>query len=193
LPYVAKVGLRTLAGQETRPSSDGGLHPARQPACAFAGCALSSGAQGLWYPTQNAEDKTFSDWGTPRVWWESVDRPGATQMGFLRKCYESVDWWKLAPRPDALEFAGKEKDATRPLVKSAGDAVHLVWFPKGSGAQTAASLRLTDAAGEGTYIATWFNLRDGTETKVVAPLAAAGGKCPLPARPDEEDCMPILR
>ena len=47
------------------------------------------------------------------VWWESLERPGATQMGYLRKCYESVEWWKLAPRPDAVEFPGKVSDATR--------------------------------------------------------------------------------
>jgi hypothetical protein len=151
------------------------------------------GAQGLWYPTQNAEDKTFSDWGTPMVWWESLERPGAAQMGFLRKCYESVAWWKLAPRPDAVEFQGKVKDATRPLAKSEGDAAHLVWFPKGSGAQTAAALSLADPAAAGAYAATWFNPRDGQETKQSAPLAAAGGKCPLPARPDEEDWMLILK
>lgn len=151
------------------------------------------GAQGLWYPTQNAQDKKFDDWGTPMVWWESLERAGAAQMSHLRKCYESVEWWKLAPRADAVEFAGKVSDATRPLVKSDGDAVHLVWFPKGSGAKTAAALKLTDAAGIGNLTAMWFNPRDGKEAKLATPLTAANGKCPLPERLDDGDWVLILK
>jgi hypothetical protein len=151
------------------------------------------GAHGLWYPTQNAEDKTFDDWGTPMVWWKSMERTGAVQMGYLRKCYETVEWWKLTPRSDAVEFPDKVGDATRPLAKSCGDAVHLIWFPKGSGAKTAATLKLVDMAGAGSYSLMWFNPRDGQETKLTTALTAASGKCALPERLDEEDWVLILK
>ena len=151
------------------------------------------GAQGLWYPTQHADDQTFSEWGKPMVWWESLERPGATQMGHLRKCYESVEWWKLSPRPDAVEFPGKLSDATRPLAKSDGDAVHLVWFPKGSGSKVSAALNLADPTGTGSYTAMWFNPRSGDVIKPAAKLADTTGKCPLPERPDDEDWVLILR
>lgn len=151
------------------------------------------GAQGLWYPTQDMNDKTFDDWGSPMVWWESLERLGAKQMSHLRKCYESVRWWKLAPRPEAVEFSGHVSDATRPLVKSEGDTVHLVWFPKGSGARTPATLKLADAAGDGRFSVTWFNPCDGTETKLTPSLTAANGKCSLPRRLNEEDWVLILK
>jgi hypothetical protein len=150
------------------------------------------GAQGLWYPTQNANDRTFDDWGTPVPWWESLERPGATQMGHLRKCYESVEWWKLRPRPGAVEFAGKVNDATRPLVKSDADSVHLVWFPQGSGAKTSAALKLVDPTGAGNFAASWFNPRDGAVTRITAPCVGTNGKCPVPARPDEQDWLLML-
>jgi hypothetical protein len=127
------------------------------------------------------------------VWWESLERPGATQMGNLRKCYESVEWWKLSPRPDAVEFPGKPSDATRPLAKSDGDAVHLVWFPKGSGAKMSAVLNLADPTGTGSYMTIWFNPRSGNGTKLAAKLVVTTGKCPLPERPDDEDWVLIMR
>ncbi|MCX6872798.1 MAG: DUF5060 domain-containing protein [Verrucomicrobia bacterium] len=114
-------------------------------------------------------------------------------LTYLRKCYESVEWWKLSPRPDAVEFPGKLSDATRPLAKSDGDAVHLVWFPKGSGAKVSAVLNLADPTGTGNYMAIWFNPRSGNGTKLAAKLAITTGKCPLPERPDDEDWVLIMR
>lgn len=151
------------------------------------------GAQGLWYPTQNAEDKTFSDWGEPMVWWEAMNRPGAAQMQHLRKCYESVEWWKLIPRPGAVIIDGKSTDATRPLAKSDEDKTCIVWFPQGSSAKSAAWWRLLDRSGRGVYAATWFNPRTGQNTAISTPLAATEGACPLPPRPDEEDWVRLLR
>jgi hypothetical protein len=60
------------------------------------------GSHGLWYPTQDEKDTRFDNWGTPTPWWEALERPGATHMGHLRAIYESVQWWQLAPAPDAV-------------------------------------------------------------------------------------------
>ncbi|MBN8460210.1 MAG: DUF4038 domain-containing protein [Verrucomicrobia bacterium] len=60
------------------------------------------GSQGLWYPTQNETDRKTDEWGTPLVWWKAVGRPGAEQLGHLRKILETTSWWKLAPRPDLV-------------------------------------------------------------------------------------------
>lgn len=147
------------------------------------------GAHGLWYPTQTPEDQTFSDWGAPTVWWEALDRPGAAQMLHLRAVYESVEWWKLEPRPGAVTLEGKLKDATRPLAKSDGDAAHVVWFPQGSGAKSPASL----ACGGGPYAAAWFDPRTGKREPLAAPLPVADGACTLPARPDEMDWILVMK
>jgi hypothetical protein len=167
-----------------------------------AGCfGYTYGSHGLWYPTQTPHDKKYKNWGKLTVWWKSMGRLGAAQMTHLRKCYESVEWWKLTPRPGAVKFpgfSGKIFDATRPLAKSEGDAVYLVWFPKpknpkDSQATTPASINLVDPAGAGSYQASWFNPRDGSETKLATGLTAAKGVCPLPRRPDQEDWVLKLR
>ena len=45
----------------------------------------------------------------------------------------------------------------------------------------------------GVVSATWFNPRDGKETKLTIALAAANGKCSLPERLNEEDWVLILK
>ncbi len=67
-------------------------------------CGYTYGSQGLWYPTQNEEDKKTDNWGTPLVWWKALRRPGAVQLGYLRQLYASLDWWKLQPTPDAVKL-----------------------------------------------------------------------------------------
>lgn len=57
------------------------------------------GSQGLWYPTQHADDRKTDEWGKPLVWWESVRRPGAAQLRHFRDILESAGWWRLEPRP----------------------------------------------------------------------------------------------
>jgi hypothetical protein len=161
-------------------------------------CGYTYGSHGLWYPTQSPHDKNYRSWGKPTVWWNALRRPGATQMTHLRKFYESVEWWKLTPRPGAVNFSAEVSDANRPLAKSEGDAVYLVWFPKPTKlkdnyATTPASLNLVDSAGAATYEASWFNPRDGSETRLEAALTAANGVCKLPERPDREDWVLRLR
>ncbi|MDX9981344.1 MAG: DUF4038 domain-containing protein [Lentisphaeria bacterium] len=65
-------------------------------------CGYTYGSQGLWYPTQNEQDTKTDNWGKPLVWWEALRRPGADQLAHLRKIYETVEWWRLQPRPDAI-------------------------------------------------------------------------------------------
>jgi hypothetical protein len=65
-------------------------------------CGFTYGSQGLWYPTQNTEDKRNEKWGKPLVWWKAVRRPGAEQLGHMRRIYETVDWWALKPANDMV-------------------------------------------------------------------------------------------
>jgi hypothetical protein len=68
-------------------------------------CGYTYGSQGLWYPTQNEKDTRTDNWGKPLVWWQAVRRPGAEQLGYLRRIYETVDWWRLKPSPEMLVTA----------------------------------------------------------------------------------------
>lgn len=144
------------------------------------------GAHGLWYPTQNAEDRTFSNWGKPVVWWEALARPGGAQMRHLRACYESVAWWRLEPRPDAVSPEG----GRRIHAKADGDRVFLVYFEGGIGPKLKATLKGGNAAL--AYAARWFNPRDGRTTKIPDAVRMPGGAWALPERPDGGDWVLIV-
>ena len=145
------------------------------------------GSHGLWYPNQDAADQTFNDWGPPLPWWEALARPGGGQMKHLRECYESVEWWKLVPRKtqDVLQGA----DDKRALVKADGEGAFLVYFP-GGGAPATVALK---AGREGTaYGVTLFDPRMG-EARALPAVTVRGGRAELPALPDEQDWVLILR
>ena len=142
----------------------------------------SYGAHGLWYPTQNAEDKTFSDWGAPMPWWESARRPGAVQMGILRRFYESVEWWRLEPAP--VRVAASIPEADRPLAKAAGGKLYVVYFPLNF--PLGESVVLDEAHGQ--FSAEWHDPRTG-ETREASWTTSPQ----LPVRPDTQDWLLVLR
>lgn len=177
-------GIRTITDNEVR--------IAAYHAIQAGSFGYTYGAHGLWYPHQNAKDTLYKNWGKPMVWWDSLERPGAAHMQHLKACYESVAWWKLTPRPDAITCPSATTDATRPLDKSDGDAVHLIWFPQGSGKTSDATLTLVNTSEIKSYHGTWFDVRSGKRTDVTTPIAGKKGQCLLPERPDDKDWMLIL-
>ncbi len=150
------------------------------------------GAHGLWYPTQNAQDATFNDWGTPTPWWEALAFPGGVQMRYLRACYESVAWWKLKPcPPDQVVTRPPCGETERILAKGDGDREFLVYFPPGVNPTLETALLI--ATPQVNYRAYWFNPRNGEMAPVSGLLQARGGTCLMPPRPDRQDWMLIMR
>jgi hypothetical protein len=171
-----------LAGKDNSEVLPGDVRRSAYRAIQAGSFGYSYGAHGIWYPTQNAEDKTFSDWGTPMPWCQSARRPGAEQMGLLRRFYETVDWWRLEPTPVRVAAGVPEPD--RPLAKAAGSDLYVVYFPlnfpPGEGA-------LLEEA-HGTFSAEWHDPRTG-ETR-----NTPGSTSPqLPSRPDSQDWLLVLR
>jgi hypothetical protein len=151
------------------------------------------GSHGLWYPTQGPEDRTHADWGDPIPWWESVAQPGAAQMGHLRKAYESVDWWRLAPWPEGIAVEPGVKIAARPMAKGAVEPLHaVVYFPPGFPAGAAVTLTLPKPA-DLVCPADWFDPRAGARSPIAGGLAVKAGAATLPPRPDGEDWVLLLR
>jgi hypothetical protein len=149
------------------------------------------GAHGLWYPTQGPDDKTFDEWGTPIPWWEALELPGGAQMTHLRALYESVPWWELEPRPDALEVRGFSTYMLRPLAKAAGDDVYVIYF--GRGLQPEVSVSLLEAPSGARYAGHWFDPRTGGTVALEDLLVVADGPMQLPPRPSAEDWVMVLR
>ncbi|MEN2739641.1 DUF4038 domain-containing protein [Microbacterium sp. X-17] len=90
LTSVESNGRRTVTDTMVRQVA----YRAIQSGC----CGYSYGGQGIWNGAWDANDST-SMWGRS-PWYDGVELPGATQMGYLRRFYEGIDWWMLKPAPE---------------------------------------------------------------------------------------------
>ena len=149
------------------------------------------GSHGLWYPNQDANDLKFSNWGRPVPWWVAMKRPGAAQMKHLRACYESVRWWRLEPRPDAIRADRSQPAPSGILAKADGDEVYVLYYPANRPAD--AKARLLARQGAGPFSGTWFDPRSGQATALPGTIAPDREGLGLPTPPDREDWVLILR
>jgi hypothetical protein len=155
--------------------------------------ALQSGSFGFTYGAQGLYAGVFDHakpgptfrWGPVLTWKEGLALPGGAQLQHLRVCYESVDWWKLEPRPKALEPSADV------LVKADGAATLLLYYV--SKVKLPPGCHLKDLPDGQAYAATWFDPRTGGTTKLPDGCVVKTEKLPLPAPPDTQDWMLILR
>lgn len=144
------------------------------------------GAQGLY---SSVLDRTkpgpTAKWGPVKTWDEGLQLPGGAQMQHLRACYESVEWWRLQPLPNAVE------PAANLFVKASGSQTALLYFP--ARVKVSPGTRLRDVPAAARYQAEWFDPRTGKRTKLGMALAADAKGLELPSRPNEQDWMLILQ
>jgi len=148
------------------------------------------GSHGLWYPTQDKDDGRFDNWGERTVWWVALERHGAAQMQHLRACYESLQWWKLEPRPNAVKADKELTEKKRILTKAQGNKVFLIYFPQGLNPGLKAELTGLEAGT--TYSGQWFDPRTGQMDNLSAFLKPSDSKLCLPDRKDNQDWLLIL-
>jgi len=149
-------------------------------------CGFSYGAQGLYSGVlSHSFPGTTAQWGPVLTWDEGLHLSGGAQMRHVRACYESVAWWKLEPRPEALSPAGDV------LVK-ADDAQTLVLYYLSKG-KVPSSAQLVGLPKTARYRGEWFDPRDGRQKPLAEPLSATAQGLLLPQRPDPRDWLLILR
>ena len=149
------------------------------------------GAQGLYAGVlfKNLPGPT-ARWGPVLTWKEALNLSGGTQMQHLRECYESVAWWKLEPRPNAVRTQPELAERQRMLVKADGNNAFLIYFLQGTDPRLPAWLR--EIKRDATYTATWFDPRTGRTQALPAPMKPQSGELKLPDRNDDRDWMLIL-
>lgn len=157
------------------------------------------GAHGLWYPTQREDDQTFwKDWGKSVPWWEALELPGGYQMGYLKRFYESIEWWKLQPKSFLLTY---EPVVTNPRLAGVigilalgeeDDATVAVYFPAGNGPDSMVTYKTSQDDGT-MYDAQWFDPRTGEFGGNKEFLEVREGVVVLPDRPSADDWVLVLR
>ncbi len=151
--------------------------------CGF--CGFGYGAQGLWYPTQNDDDHTFDgDWGESIPWWRALERPGGYQMTTLRRFYESIEWWTLAPY-DAV-------NQTSIPVLSKDDKFFALYYSGGHSILD--TVRLSRLPANHDYLYEWFDPRAGEKISYQnSRLSVDDGQLVLPVPPDQQDWILVLQ
>lgn len=160
--------------------------------------AIQSGCFGYGYGASGSYSGAaygkgqLARWGEPVPnWWDAVNDTGGrfaggVQMQWVRKCYESVEWWKLVPVPDAIPAN------VHLIVKADAPRTFLVWYPYEVTLNRREKLR--GVAGDGAkYRVIWFDPRSGNTTDGGMVAAASDHQLALPLRPDAKDWMLILK
>jgi hypothetical protein len=149
------------------------------------------GAHGIWYPYQSYNERQFTYIGKAVPWWVALTHPGGAQMGYLRRLYESVDWWKLEPRPGAVTATANLPESKQVLVKGFEDRLFLIYIPPDI--EPDSELMLQGASKRLRYNMTWFNPRNGEFKQISRRLNGGSGKLLLPSRPDDQDWVLVVR
>ncbi|MDQ8186554.1 DUF4038 domain-containing protein [Pelagicoccus sp. SDUM812002] len=90
------------------------------------------------------------------LWQEAIDYPGARQLGYLRKAFESIPWYDLSPKSELL-VSGPSTGANAVLVAASPDhSTVLAYTPHGE----SFTIQLPGIK-TSKIDAQWFNPRDG--------------------------------
>jgi hypothetical protein len=140
---------------------------------------VTYGGHGVWsWHTKPGEEPTdHKGTGPAKTWKEALSLPGATDMGYVRKLFESVPWTQLEPAPELVSRG--EKDDPFMFVACAATPdrkVAVLYFPAGT---RAALDRTLLAAGAEL---TWFDPDTGESRR---------GDGPTP--PDADDWVLVVR
>ena len=92
-------------------------------------------------------------WRHNPTWRQSMDSPGAREMGILKKIFTSREWWKLVPDPSVFVLgASSDKTLNVAARSTAGD--HIIVYLS---SRTTVTIDLSRITASPTVRATWVN------------------------------------
>lgn len=152
-------------------------------------CGYGYGANGIWNDLYSTGD-SGTDYEMPNRylnWYDGANLPGAVQLGYLKKFYTALDWWKLVPRFDDAAWSAFT-DPNHSLLSSDGNATYVVYF-FGEGNQTG---MLKGMASGASYKASWFNPRGGSFI-YIGHVTPAADQWAIPVRPTSDDWILLVK
>lgn len=151
----------------------------------FAGaCGVTYGHHSVWQFWSLREERiNYAD----RYWTEALDRPGAYQVGYLRKLIESRPFVTRIPDQSLIVSGQGEKGEYMTAFRDQEGTYLMVYLPVGRNV----TIKTTDIAGRQLSIK-WFNPRTGkTESSIQLPNAGKVTTTP-PSSGIENDWVLII-
>jgi hypothetical protein len=99
-------------------------------------------------------------WRHNPTWRQSMDSPGARQMGILKKILTSRQWWKMTPDPSVFVL-GVNSDKTLNVAARSTDGDSVIVYLS---SRTTVTIDLSKITASKTVRATWVNPETGEET-----------------------------
>lgn len=118
---------------------------------------VTYGAHGLWsWQTEKGkEPRDHAGTGIAPTWREALAYPGATQMGYVRRFFESLPWTQLRPAPEFVEQPRDDPSLFAACARSIDGRITVAYFP----ARSPAQVRVHVADPKQVR---WYNPREGT-------------------------------
>ena len=131
------------------------------------GCGVIYGNHAVWqFWEEGRENINHAD----RYWRDALDRPGAFQVGFLRRLIESRSAAERIPAASLLASDAGTGGTRLCAAQGAGGEYALVYVPT---AGQAITIRMDELAGPNVRAA-WFDPRTGRELEVIGEYSASG-------------------
>ncbi|WP_052226509.1 apiosidase-like domain-containing protein [Microbacterium mangrovi] len=184
-------GLRSVEYTGRRVVTDVMVRQVAYRAIQSGCCGYSYGAQGCWNGAWDDAEAQMM-WGE-LPWYEGVDLAGAGQLGYLRRLYESLNWWELRPAHDLLLPSSSINSTFFPPLVTADEERRtiLVYFAEahrwGANAGTLRGLQST------AYRLEWFDPRTAGRSIVLDATPEADGTLIIPGPPGGDDWILIAR
>ncbi|WP_189001241.1 LamG domain-containing protein, partial [Paenibacillus nasutitermitis] len=144
------------------------------------------GAQGIWNDLY-AEDDYGVKYGEWLGWYDGLNLPGGAQMGYMKRFYTALDWWKLVPRFGDTAWADFVKPGKTSL-KSDGNESYVVYFYDND----RKTGRLKQMDDDSAYRAQWFDPLTGLYYPLNEPVTSSSGAWCIPLKPNAADWVLLV-
>ncbi|MGV3772046.1 MAG: DUF4038 domain-containing protein [Verrucomicrobiales bacterium] len=129
---------------------------------------VSYGGHGVWgWDDGSKEPVDHSGTGIPLPWKKAINMPGAEQMTHLFQLFNSFDFWRLRPAPEALGIQPGKDDPVKFVAVARAEYGDLLvaYLPE------AFPIDLLASHAPARHEAFWFNPRTGEKTSAEGTLA----------------------
>jgi hypothetical protein len=142
------------------------------------------GVTGVWAMRWNEEKRGWTGY-SPEPWYIGMDKPGSTEVGYMKAFFEYVGWADLTPSYDHT-FGTFEMRKHVSICHKDNDIIIYYFYDPANERGTLLGLKKNVK-----YQMRWFDTVTGKFIDL-DPVISADGTCPIPKKPSNRDWLLLL-